>query len=93
MGSRIRLLAVGCLVMLAACSNTLDSAQLESEIAAQLGERFPDSAWTVVCPDDVEPQAGASFGCSATSADDQAFSIQVTQENAEGSVTWRIVEG
>ena len=87
-----RAFVVGCLVTLAACSNTLDPVQLESEIAGQLEERLPGAPWAVTCPEEVEARAGATFYCSARSAG-QGFSIEVTQENDEGSVTWRIVEG
>jgi len=88
-----RVVAACCLAVLtAACGATLDDRSLESQIAEQLGDRFSGSAWTVDCPDDVEPEAGGTFTCAATSDSDQSFDIAVTQENTEGSVTWRIVE-
>jgi hypothetical protein len=79
-------------VLTAACGATLDAGGLESQIAEQLEARFSGSAWTVACPDDVEPRAGGTFACMATSDSDQTFDIEVTQEDTEGSVTWRIVE-
>lgn len=88
-----RVVAAYCLAVLtAACGTTLDARGLESQIAEQLEARFTGSAWSVDCPDDVEPEAGATFECAATSDSDQSFDIAVTQEDAEGSVTWRIVE-
>ncbi len=89
----VRVLAGCCLVVIAAaCGTTLDADGLEMQIADQLGGRFPGSTWAVTCPDDVEPVAGAKFACSATSDSDQSFGIEVTQDNAQGSVTFRIVE-
>jgi dihydroxyacid dehydratase/phosphogluconate dehydratase len=85
--------AAWCLAVLtAACGTTLDDEDLEAQIAEQLEVRFSGSAWTVECPGNVEPEAGATFACAATSDGDQSFDIAVTQENTEGSVTWRIVE-
>jgi uncharacterized protein DUF4333 len=89
----MRLAAACCLILLAAaCGSTLDDPELESEIARQLESRFSGSAWNVTCPDGIEPEAGATFSCTAVSDGDQSFDIEVTQEDAAGSVTWRIVE-
>ena len=88
-----RVVAAWCLAVLtAACGPTLDEGGLESQIAEQLESRFSGSSWTVACPGDVEPKAGDTFVCAATSDGDESFDIEVTQEDPEGSVTWRIVE-
>jgi hypothetical protein len=83
-----------CLAALtAACGATLDTPGLESKIGEQLEGRFSGSGWTVDCPDRVEPEAGDMFACTATTDDgEEAFDISVTQDDREGSVTWRIVE-
>ena len=89
-----RVVAACCLVVLAAaCGKTLNADDLQAQIATQLGGRFPRSTWTVSCPDGVEPAAGDRFTCEATSDSDQGFAIEVTQDDANGSVTWRIVQG
>ena len=89
----VRLIAAGCLVVIAAaCGTRLDAVGLETQIADQLGGRFPGSTWVVTCPDDVEPAGGATFACEAKSDRDQSFGIEVTQDDAEGSVSWQIVE-
>jgi hypothetical protein len=79
-------------VIAAACGTTLDADGLEMQLADQLGGRFPGSTWSVTCPNDVEPAQGATFACEAMSDRDQSFGIEVTQDDAEGSLTWRIVE-
>lgn len=86
-----RRLAVCCLAVLAAaCTRPLDRAEVESEISTQLAERFAGSTWSVACPDGVQPEAGATFRCSATSDTEQRFGITVTQDDAKGSLTWQI---
>ena len=88
-----RVVAASCLVVLAAaCGATLDADHVETEIAGQLGGRFPRSTWSVVCEDGIEASVGTQFTCEATSDSDQVFRIEVTQDSAEG-VTWRIVGG
>lgn len=88
-----RLVAACCLAVLtAACGTTLDVSDMESKIAQQLEARFSGSAWTVQCPEGIEPEAGATFSCTAVSDRDQPLDIQVTQDDAGGSVIWRIVE-
>jgi Domain of unknown function (DUF4333) len=88
-----RVVAACCLAVLAAaCSPTLDTDDIESQIAEQLGGRFPRSTWTVLCPSGVEATVGSTFACEATSDDEQVFTIEVKQDQPE-AVTWRIVEG
>lgn len=74
-----------------ACGPTLDAAGLEEQLSAELHDRFPDSTWQVSCPDDVQPEAGGTFTCTATDDGGGSVDLEITQDDGEGRVTWRIV--
>ena len=76
----------------AACTQTLDRVSLETTLTEQLEEELDETGITVECPDDVEVEAGAVFECSGTSADGATMTVEVTQQDDEGSVEWRIVD-
>lgn len=85
------------LVMLAvaalgtACGPTLDASGLEEQLSMELHDRFPDSTWQVSCPDGIEPQVGGTFACTATDDGGDSIELEITQDDGEGSVTWRVV--
>jgi hypothetical protein len=80
-----------CLAALAvACGPTLDASGLEEQLSAELHDRFPDSTWQVSCPDGVEPEAGSTFTCTATDDGGDSIELEITQDDGEGRVTWRI---
>jgi|SRR5918995_7547601 hypothetical protein len=81
------LLAVACQTTL-----TLDSDNLQTEIASGFQEQT-GIAVTVSCPDDRPLQQGDTFTCTAAAADGQSYTIQVTQTDAAGNVNWQVVQG
>lgn len=86
-----RVVAALCLaVVVAACGRPLDTDSVETQVATQMASQL-GGEWTVECPDRVEPEEGHRFRCTAES-DGDGVEVLVTQEDAEGSLTWRIVE-
>jgi hypothetical protein len=76
---------------LTACSNRLDTQALEAMIKADIerqGRRL--SLQSVLCPSNVTRQAGAYFRCVGELNPAGTFTINVTQQDAQGNVTWEV---
>lgn len=76
---------------LTACGNRLDTAAVESAIKADIerqGRRL--SLKAVLCPGDVKRQAEAYFRCVGEVDPEGTFTINVTQQDSEGNVTWEV---
>ena len=82
--------------LLSACSVTiggLDTDSLEEQIEADIEAQAPGVDITEVdCPDGVQPQAGDVFVCRATADDGSVGTIEVTQTDDEGNVTWEVTD-
>jgi uncharacterized protein DUF4333 len=76
------------LLVLPACTATLDTQKLEDQIAQGLDEQLGTTGTTVDCPDDIEAKAGDEFECTATGSDGTTAKIQVTQNDDQGNVSW-----
>jgi Domain of unknown function (DUF4333) len=89
----VRTLGVLALVLAAAaCSKTLDTTELEGSLKDQLETQLEVSGLTVECPDDIEAKAGDTFRCTATGTDGSAATVEVTQTDDQGNLTWEIVD-
>jgi hypothetical protein len=79
------------LVLVGGCTRTktLDAQQLDQKIASDMKDNLDMHGVTVSCPDDVPAEAGRTFGCNATSADGRTITIEVTQTDDHGNVTWK----
>ncbi len=88
--SYVWLLGLGTLG-LASCSNRLNTADVEADIKADIerqGRRL--SLQSVRCPRDVSRQAGAYFRCVGELSSEGTFTINVTQQDSQGNVTWEV---
>ncbi len=84
------LLALGAMG-LTACGNRLDTASTEAMIKADIerqGRRL--SLQAVRCPSDVTRQAEAYFRCVGELDPEGTFTINVTQQDSQGNVTWEV---
>ena len=79
---------VGVALMAAGCTRTLDKSGLETQLATALSSSGP--ALTVDCPDGVKAEAGATFQCTAKDPSGSTVSINVTQTDDKGNVTWTV---
>lgn len=71
-------------VGLAACTATIDSADLESQLAEQFGEETGIEGLEVSCPDDIEAEQGKTFECEVSAPDGTSQSVEVTLTDDEG---------
>ena len=74
---------------LAACgTETLDNANLESQLAEQLSsDAGVDAAQvSVSCPEDVEVEQGGEFECTLTAPNGDEVRVDVTMTDDEGNV-------
>lgn len=80
-------LAVLSVLILGACTSTLEGGDIEEQVAADVKEQQGVEV-DVACPDDIEPKKGAKFTCTATDPDGNEIPIEVVQEDDEGNVNW-----
>ena len=79
------------LLPLAACSNRLNTADIEAEIKADIerqGRRL--SLREVRCPDNIMRQAESYFRCVGELKPKGTFAIDVVQQDNQGSVEWTV---
>jgi hypothetical protein len=89
-----RLAAGLALVMLAGvtvgCAKTLDTMGLQEtlrqQLEAQLGQKL-----SVSCPTGPEVKVGATFLCVVTGPGSGTLTVEVTEQDEKGSVTWEII--
>ncbi|HIK44509.1 MAG TPA: DUF4333 domain-containing protein [Leptolyngbyaceae cyanobacterium M65_K2018_010] len=84
-------LALMAALSLSACGNRLDPTDLEATIKADIerqGRRL--SLKEVRCPTNVTRQAGAYFRCVGVLDPEGPFTINVTQQDSQGTVTWDV---
>ena len=72
-------------------TKTLDANSLEETLRAKIEQQLGTQGITVDCPDDEPVKAGASFQCAATSAAGTTLTIEVTQTDDKGNVTYKVV--
>lgn len=78
-------------VPLVACGQRLDMTRVEDLIQTDLERQGRRLALREVrCPRDVVPQAGAFFRCVGELDPEGTFTINVTQQDNQGTVTWEV---
>jgi hypothetical protein len=85
---RLAAVVLALLLALPSC-NQLNTSKLEDLVAQDLEESFGASEVVVSCPG-VQVEAGNEFECSATADDGRTWTVKVTQEDDNGSVTWAV---
>jgi hypothetical protein len=85
------LLLLPAVSLLAACSNRLDTAEIESAIKADIerqGRRL--TLQEVRCPSDITRQTNGYFRCVGELKPEGSFTINVVQLDSNGTVEWDI---
>jgi len=87
------LVLVAVLALAGACSRTktLDAQGLDTKIASDMQANLGIEGLTVSCPDDVPAEAGHMFQCTVTTPDGKTMTIEVTQSDDQGNVTYKVV--
>ena len=84
---------IGIAAVAVACSKTLDTDGLQTQIADQLNTKLGATGITVECPADVKAESGNEFDCTGTVPDTGTITIHVKQTDGDGHVTWEVTGG
>jgi len=68
----------------------LDPSRLEKDIKSGIAQRTGLQITSVSCPNDVKAKKGATFRCAVTTAKGERATVEVTQEDDNGRVRWRL---
>ena len=90
--TRYFLVIVSALALASCGEATLDTANIEDEIAPQVADQTGTKDVEISCPDDIEAKKGDEFDCDVTAAGGLEAKVKVVQENDDGDVNWELVE-
>ena len=89
--SRALLAAAAVSIAFAGCGDkTIDESKAESEIAKGVERQTQARDVKVNCPSDVKAKKGDTFDCDLTAAGGQKAKVNVTQQDDDGNVRWRL---
>jgi Tfp pilus assembly protein PilP len=88
--TRLSVAAALSALALVGCSASIDTEDLEDQIKQGVEAQTDVTVRSVECPDDVAPEAGSTFECTATADDGSTATITVTQKDDQGNVDWEI---
>ena len=71
-------------------AETLNTANLEATLKSQLETQLNANGLTVTCPPVVTVQVGETFNCTASDTSGRSVTIEVTQADDQGNVTWKV---
>jgi hypothetical protein len=86
----VAVVAVAALLSAVSNRTQLDTGAVEQKIAEKLSAQTGQTT-TVSCPDSVEISAGDTFTCDVTTGDGTTGTVEVTQDDDQGNVTFRVV--
>lgn len=92
------LLLVSLALLTAACDGFslqfggLDTSVLADDILTELESELPVDLDRVDCPSGVEPRAGDVFVCRVHAVDGSVGTVEVTQVDDDGNVTWELTD-
>jgi Domain of unknown function (DUF4333) len=84
-------LAVVALATAGCGTSKLDTSRLEKDIKTGIADRTGLGIRSASCPDEVDAKKGATFSCAVVTEKGERATVEVTQEDAKGSVRWRLV--
>ncbi|MBW4525725.1 MAG: DUF4333 domain-containing protein [Phormidium tanganyikae FI6-MK23] len=76
------------LVALAGCDKTLDTAKIGDTIKSDITKQGGTSIKSVICPDNIKPEAGKEFECTGILDSGAGFVISVRQQDLQGNIFW-----
>ena len=84
--SRLAPLLLAALALTACGGDELNIGRAQDLITGVVVDQIGAEVESVDCPAEVEPQAGATFGCTVTATDGTSGRVIVTQKDDEGNV-------
>ncbi|MGG6263498.1 DUF4333 domain-containing protein [Leptolyngbya sp. AN03gr2] len=76
------------LISLVGCGKSLDAANIEATIKDGITKQGGTLIKSVICPDNIKPEAGKEFECVGVLDSGAGFPISVKQQDAQGSIFW-----
>lgn len=83
-----KLILPSVLIALVGCGKTLDTAKIEDTIQSGITQQGGKAIKSVICPDNIKPEAGKEFECTGVLDSGAGFAIVVKQQDAEGNIFW-----
>jgi Domain of unknown function (DUF4333) len=81
---------VAALLVSACGEEELSTEPIEKDIQRGLARQTRVRIDSVKCPDEVKPEAGDTFACTAVYAGGEKARVRVTQRSDDGDVVWRL---
>jgi len=75
-------------ISLVGCGKTLDTANIEATIKDGITKQGGTSIKSVICPDNIKPEAGKEFECVGVLDSGAGFPISVKQQDTQGNIFW-----
>src|SRR5687767_4139048 len=85
--------ALGVAATLAGCERMLDIDRAEAAIKSGLTEQLEMPFESVTCPESRAMKAGDVFECKAVSETGGDLTVQVTQNDDTGAISWKLTDG
>ncbi|GAP97297.1 DUF4333 domain-containing protein [Leptolyngbya sp. NIES-2104] len=76
------------LFSLIGCGKTLDTASIESTIKDGIAKQGGTSLKSIICPNNITPEAGRNFECVGVLDSGAGFPISVKQQDNQGNIFW-----
>ena len=83
----------GVTTTLAGCERMLDIDKVEGAIKTGLAEQLEIPFATVTCPESRTMKAGDAFECKAVAETGGDLTVQVTQNDDSGAISWKLTDG
>jgi hypothetical protein len=84
---------LGVAATLAGCERMLDIDRAEAAIKSGLTEQLEMPFASVTCPESRAMKAGDVFECKAVSETGGDLTVQVTQNDDTGAISWKLTDG
>ena len=78
------------MIVLTACSKTLETSQLEADMRERIIRQGGISLKTVTCPKNVKLEVGKTFDCIGELDSGNTLAIPVKQVNEQGKTSWEL---
>ncbi|MEI6667069.1 MAG: DUF4333 domain-containing protein [Acidobacteriota bacterium] len=86
----MRKMAIVPLLLMAACTKTLNVDSVKTAISAGLNEKLGVTISSLTCPESREAKAGDSFECTAAVQSGGTLTVTVTQTDANAHIDWKV---
>ena len=86
------LAAISAVVLLGACTKTIEMTDVESFLKNDLAEEVGMAVTSADCPEDVEAEEGGKFDCDVEFEDGTSAVVTMVQKDDEGNIEIESIE-